>query len=64
MTIKKDNTMLTVYTAVQLTARELGRKLLTEDVIRKDAGASPMDAIFLSSWTACLSKKFSIHVSD
>ena len=52
-----------IFTAVPLTARGMGRELLAETVTRKDAGASPMDAMFLSSWTACLSKKLPIHVS-
>ena len=41
MTIKKDNTMLTVYTAVQLTARELGRVHLPTTITRMDAGVEP-----------------------
>ena len=46
-------------TAVPLTARDMGQELLAETVTRKDAGASPMEG-----FTACLSKKLPIHVSD
>ncbi len=53
-----DNTHLNFITTVPLTARDMGRELLAETVTRKDAGASPTDG-----FTACLSKKFPIHVS-